>query len=54
MAGHASLETSRKFYMAVRKDIIEQARKASAKALKGISIAQALRTPVEGCFGKTS
>ena len=39
--------------MAVRKDIIERARKASAKAMQGIFVAQALRAPVEGCFGKT-
>ena len=46
MAGHASFETTRRFYMAVRKDIIERARKASAKALDGIFIAQALRAPL--------
>ncbi len=39
--------------MAVRKDIIERARKASAEALQGIFVAQALRAPVEGYFGKT-
>ena len=46
LAGHASFETTRKFYMAVRKDIIERARKASTKALQGISVAHALRAPV--------
>jgi integrase len=46
LAGHASFETTRRFYMAVRKDIIERARKASAKALQGIFVAQALRAPV--------
>jgi len=45
MAGHASFETTRKFYLAVRKDIIERARKASAEAMKGLSVAHALRTP---------
>ena len=46
LAGHASFETTRRFYMAVRKDIIERARKASAKDLHGIFVAQALRAPV--------
>jgi integrase len=54
LAGHASFETTRRFYMAVRKDIIERARKASAEALQGIFVAHALRAPVEGCFDKTS
>ena len=34
LAGYASFETTRKFYMAVRKDIIERARKTSVKALE--------------------
>ena len=46
LAGHASFETTRRFYMAVSKDIIERARKASAKDLHGIFVAQALRAPV--------
>jgi integrase len=46
MAGHASFETTRKFYLAVRTDIIERARKASAEAMKGISIAHALRASI--------
>jgi len=54
LAGHTSFETTRRFYMAVRKDIIERARKASAEALQGIFVAQALRTPIDGRFGKTS
>jgi len=45
MAGHASFETTRKFYMAVRKDIIERARRASAEAMKGLSVAHAQRAP---------
>jgi len=45
MAGHASFETTRRFYMAVRKDILERARKASAQALEAISVARALRAP---------
>ena len=47
MAGHASFETTRRFYLAVRSDIIERARKASAEALKGISVARGLRAPSE-------
>lgn len=39
LAGHDSFETARRFYMAVRKDIIERARKAGAKALQGFSVA---------------
>ena len=47
MAGHASFETTRRFYLAVRSDIIERARKASTEALKGISVARGLRAPSE-------
>jgi integrase len=45
MAGHSSFETTRKFYLAVRKDIIDRARKASAESLKSISVAHLLRAP---------
>jgi len=45
MAGHASFETTRKFYMAIRKDLIDRARQASSEALKSISVARLLRTP---------
>jgi len=43
MAGHASFETTRRFYLAVRNDIIERARKASTEAMKAISDARAAR-----------
>ena len=46
MAGHASFETTRKFYLAVRNDLIDRARQASSEALKSISVAHLLRTPV--------
>ena len=46
MAGHASFETTRKFYLAVRTDIIARARKASAEAMKGIPVAHALRASI--------
>ena len=45
MAGHSCFETTRKFYLAVRKDLIERARVASSKAMKEISIANSLRAP---------
>jgi integrase len=54
LAGHAGFETTRRFYMAVRKDIIARARKAGAEALQGIFVAQELHAPIEGCFGTTS
>jgi integrase len=45
MAGHASFDTTRKFYLAVRKDLIERARAASSEAMKEISIANSLQMP---------
>ena len=47
MAGHSSFETTRKFYLAVRKDIIDRARQASTESLKSISVAHLLRAPSE-------
>ena len=47
MAGHASFETTRRFYLAVRSDIIERARKASTEAMKAISDARAARHAFE-------
>jgi integrase len=43
LAGHSSFETTRKFYLAVREDLLDRARTASAQALAGISIASAFR-----------
>lgn len=48
MAGHASFETTRKFYMAVRNDLIDRARKASSEAMKAISGTHLARTPKNG------
>jgi len=45
MAGHSCFETTRKFYLAVRKDLIDRARVASAKAMKEISMANSLQVP---------
>ena len=43
LAGHASFETTRKFYLAIRDDLIERARMASTVAMQGISIANSLQ-----------
>ena len=45
MAGHSCFETTRKFYLAVRKDLIERARAASTEAMKEIFIAKSLQEP---------
>ena len=46
MAGHSSFDTTRKFYLAVRKDLIERARAASSDAMNDILVARWLRAPV--------
>ena len=46
MAGHASFNTTRRFYLAVRKDLIERARIASSEAMKELLVARWLRAPV--------
>jgi len=43
MAGHASFETTRRFYLAVRSDLLDRVRKASSAALKSISVAKLLQ-----------
>ena len=43
MAGHASFETTRRFYLAVRSDLLDRARKASSAALKSLPIAKLLQ-----------
>lgn len=48
MAGHASFETTRKFYLAVRNDLVDRTRQASSKAMEGISVAHLLRAPSDG------
>ena len=52
MAGHASFETTRRFYLAVRSDIIERARKASTEAMKAISDARAAQHAFEALQAK--
>lgn len=43
MAGHASFETTRRFYLAVRSDLLDRARKASSAALKLLPVAKLLQ-----------
>ncbi|RKY05468.1 MAG: hypothetical protein DRP56_08915 [Planctomycetota bacterium] len=45
MAGHASFETTRRFYMAIRNDLLDRARQASSDAMKNISGTHLARTP---------
>jgi integrase len=47
MAGHASFETTRRFYLAVRRDLLDRARKASSAALKFISVEKLLQIKKE-------
>jgi len=45
MAGHASFDTTRNFYLAVSGDLLDRTRRASRLALEGISVARRLRAP---------
>jgi|GEM_PF-3925182 len=47
MAGHASFETTKRFYLAVRSDLLDRARKASSVALKSIAVAPLLNVNVK-------
>jgi integrase len=47
LAGHAGIETTDRFYLAVRKDVIDRARAASEASRKGESVARLLRAPCE-------
>jgi len=47
LAGHAGIETTDRFYLAVRKDVVDRARAASEASGKGESVAHLLRTPCE-------
>jgi integrase len=47
LAGHAGIETTERFYLAVRKDILDRARAASEATRKGQSVARLLRAPRE-------
>ena len=43
MAGHSSFETTRKFYLAIRNDLIEKTKVVSRKILSEISVANLLQ-----------
>jgi integrase len=47
LAGHASIETTERFYLAVRKDVVDRARAASETSRKGDSVTRLLRAPDE-------
>jgi len=47
LAGHAGIETTDRFYLAVRKDVVDRARAASEASRKGKSVARLLRAPGE-------
>jgi integrase len=47
MAGHASFETTRLFYLAVRDDLLERTRQASSRVMAGISVANPLQMPFQ-------
>jgi hypothetical protein len=45
--GHAGIETTERFYLAVRKDVVDRARAASEASRRGHSVARLLRAPCE-------
>jgi len=45
LAGHAKFETTRRFYLAVRRDLVDRARAVSEQASKSHFVAHLLRTP---------
>jgi len=47
LAGHASIETTERFYLAVRKDVLDRAPAASEASRKGQFVARLLRAPSE-------
>jgi integrase len=47
LAGHAGIETTERFYLAIRKDVVDRARAASEASRKGHSVARLLRAPYE-------
>jgi integrase len=47
LAGHAGIDTTDRFYLAVRKDVVDRARAASEASRKGHSVARLLRAPWE-------
>lgn len=47
LAGHAGIETTERFYLAVRKDVLDRARAAAEASQKGQFVARLLRAPDE-------
>jgi integrase len=47
LAGHAGIETTERFYLAIRKDVVDRARAASEASRKGHSVARLLRASCE-------
>jgi len=47
LAGHAGIDTTERFYLAIRKDVVDRARAASEASRKGHSVAQLLRASGE-------
>jgi integrase len=47
LAGHAGIETTDRFYLAVRKDVVDRARTASEASCKGHFVARLLRASAE-------
>jgi integrase len=47
LAGHAGIETTDRFYLAVRKDVVDRARAASAASQQGHFVARLLRASGE-------
>ena len=45
LAGHATFETTRRFYLAVREDLLQRAQTASAEAMNSGFVAHLLRAP---------
>jgi hypothetical protein len=52
LAGHAKIETTERFYLAVRRDVVDRARAASDASRKGNSVAHLLRAPLEDEKGR--
>jgi integrase len=50
MAGHASFETTRNFYLAIRDDLLGRTRVATTQALKDIFVANLLQIPSKQCM----
>jgi integrase len=47
LAGHAGIETTERFYLAVQKDVVDRARAASEASRRGHFVARLLRAPGE-------